>query len=220
MTSIYSLVPVNDANSTLTTINTNIDGLETAVGTPADVANAAGSLLARLGAIAALVDGLEAAIGTTGDAASSTGSLLARLGAIAGFVDQLEGFTDGIESVLGTAAATPAANTINANLLRAVRAASGASRTVTPPSAQTTVPISTEGAAATLASETTAVDWRRVSIYNNGTVPVFICLGGNATTSLYSFPLPPGNFAIPETLGLVTAISSGAATTVLVTVES
>ena len=188
MTAIYSLAPVSESSNILTNINTNVDGLEAAIGTTTDVANA-------------------------------TGSLLARLGAIATFVDGLEGFTDGIEGTLGTATVTPAANTINANLVRLIRAAGASSLVITPPTTGS-VPIST-GTAASLVTGTSAVDWRRVKIFNPTSNPtVLIALGGNATQSLYSYPLPPGHMAIEETLGSITALSTGSACNVLITVES
>lgn len=219
MTAIYSLAPVNDTNAALTAINTNTDGLETAVGTQADTANVAGSLLARLAAIAGLVDGLKTAIGTTGDAASTTGSLLARLGSIAGFVDGLEGFTDGIEGVLGTAVASPTANTINANLLRTMRVASNCSTAATV--SGSTAVAAAGGTASTLASSAAAgTDWRRISIYNNGSVNILLAIGAAATATAYTMPVPAGYLLTLETLLSLTALSSADATNVLVTIET
>ncbi len=188
MTAIYNLMPSADSSAQLTTINTNVDGL-------------------------------EAAVGTQADAASATGSLLARLGAIAAFIDQLEGFTDGIEGVLGTAVATPAANTINANLLRTLNAASNCSRTV---AAQVVIAVAPAGSAATtlIGSANAGTDWRRVSIYNSGTERLLLGIGVTATASIHSFPLPPGVLIVQETLVNITALSAGAAGSCIVTLES
>lgn len=226
MTAIYSLAPATNADATLTTINTNIDGLETAVGTASDAPSATGSLLARLGAIAAFVDGLESAVGTAGDAASATGSIAARLGnviaqltTIAGFVDGLEGFTDGIEAVLGIASATPGANTINANILRTIRAASNCSQAVVGPVSVAVA--GTGGTASTLATAAAAgTDWRRISIFNSGSVSIFLAVGALATASAYTMPVPAGYLLTLETTQSVTALSSAGATSVLVTVET
>lgn len=216
MTAIYSLAPNIEASATLTTINSNIDGLEAAVGTPADVASATGSLLARLGAIVSFVDGLEAAMGTTGDAASINGSLLARLGAIASFVDALEGFTDGVESALGTAVAVPATNTINANINRNIKASAQCSSSVDTQGSKAV----TANASVLVAAAGVGIDWRRILIHNNGSLTILIALGVVATPTLYSVPLPAGAFMIAETLASITALSTGGATTCLVTVEN
>lgn len=219
MTGIYSLAPVSDANATLTTINTNVDGLETAIGTPADGASATGTISAKLAAIANFVDTLETALGTSGDAASATGSISAKLAAIATFIDGLEGFTDGIEGALGTAVAAPAANTINANIVRNIKASAQCSTTANT-QGSTTVAASGATASTLVSAAPAGTDWRRILIHNNGSLNILIALGTAATATVYSFPLPPGILIIFETLASITALSTGAATTCLVTVES
>ena len=205
MTGIYSLAPVNDTNAALTTINNNIDGLETAIGTQADTPNSTGSLLGRVGAAASFLNALQTAMGAIADAASATGSLLARIGQVC--------------AVLGLASATPGANTINANIVRNVKASAQCSSNVVAP-ASVAVAIST-GSASTLAAAASAgTDWRRLSIYNSGSVSIFLAIGAAATASAYTMPVPTGYLLTLETLANVTALSSGAATNVLVTIET
>lgn len=219
MTGIYNLAPGGDSSAQLTTINTNVDGLETAIGTSADAASATGTISAKLAAIATYIDTLETALGTSGDAASPTGSISAKLASIATFVDGLEGFVDGIEGVLGTAVAAPTANTINANLVRNIKASAQCSSSA---NTQGSTPVAATGAtASTLVNTASAgTDWRRILVYNNGTLPILIAIGTAATATTYSFPLPPGAMVIAETLASITALSTGVATTCLVTVES
>lgn len=108
-------IPIAD-KPTLDQVLAYVDTLETLIGTANPASGDLTTLFKGLKLIADYVDTLEAKLGLNTDAAG-TSTVFARLAQIAGYTDQVEGFTDALESNLGTTGdAANASGTVLARL--------------------------------------------------------------------------------------------------------
>lgn len=111
---------VGTTNSTLTTINSNVDGVESSLTSIDGKFNSLGQKL-MAGSVPVVISSDQSPLPITGTITSTGGALEATQLNVLGAVDQLEGYTDGIEALLGTANTNTSAinsniTTVNTNL--------------------------------------------------------------------------------------------------------